>query len=89
MLEGTLRSVPVGDGRHAQAVISVAEPDDLCPRGVLAKQVAALGAAGQTAVVAVELEFYVTKPQPDGVVQARNAGRPLRRSRTPDDVPVR
>jgi glutamine synthetase len=67
MLEGTLRSVPVGDGRHAQAVISVAEPDDLCPRGVLAKQVAALGAAGQTAVVAVELEFYVTKPQPDGV----------------------
>ncbi len=29
MLAGTLRAVPVGDGRHAQAVISVAEPDDL------------------------------------------------------------
>jgi len=66
ILEGTLRAVPVGDGRHAQAVISVTEPDDLCPRGVLAKQVAALAAEKQTPVVAVEVEFYVTKPQSNG-----------------------
>lgn len=66
IIEGTLRAVPVGDGRHAQAVISVTEPDDLCPRGVLAKQVAAFAAQGQTPVVAVEVEFYVTKPQTNG-----------------------
>lgn len=66
ILEGTLRAVPVGEGRHAQAVISVTEPDDLCPRGVLAKQVAAFAAQGQTPVVAVEVEFYVTKPQTNG-----------------------
>jgi glutamine synthetase len=67
ILAGSLRAVPVGDGRHAQAVISVTEPDDLCPRGVLAKQVAAFAVQGQTPVVAVELEFYVTKPQANGV----------------------
>jgi glutamine synthetase len=66
MLEGTLRPIPVGEGRHAQAVISVSEPDDLCPRGVLAKQVSEFDALGQTPVVAVELEFYVTKPQTNG-----------------------
>jgi glutamine synthetase len=66
ILEGTLRPIPVGDGRHAQAVLSVCEPDDLCPRGVLAKLVAAFAADGHTPVVAVEVEFYVTKPQANG-----------------------
>jgi glutamine synthetase len=67
ILSGTLRAIPVGDGRHAQAVIAVAEADDLDPRGILKKQVAALEAEGRTPVVAVELEFYVTKPQSNGV----------------------
>lgn len=66
ILSGTLQPIPLDGGRHAQAVISVAEPDDLDPRGVLRKQVATLAAAGQTPVVAVELEFYVTKPQANG-----------------------
>ncbi len=66
IIAGSLRAVPVGDGRHAQAVIAVTEPDDLCPRGVLAKQVAAFADQGLTPVVAAELEFYVTKPQANG-----------------------
>jgi glutamine synthetase len=66
MIEGTLRPMPVGDGRHAQAVISVSEPDDLCPRSMLCKHVSAFEAAGQIPVVAVELEFYVTKAQTNG-----------------------
>jgi glutamine synthetase len=66
ILAGTLKPVPVGDGRHAQAVIAVAGKDDLDPRGILANQVALLKKAGQTPVVAVELEFYVTKPAADG-----------------------
>ena len=66
ILSGTLRPVPVGAGHHAQAVISVVEPEDVDPRGILARQVSALEAAGQTPVTAVELEFYVTKPQTNG-----------------------
>jgi glutamine synthetase len=67
ILEGTLRPVPTGSGRYAQAVMSVVEHNDLDPRGVLARQVSALAAAGQTPVVAVELEFYVAKQQKNGV----------------------
>ncbi|HEX3316084.1 MAG TPA: hypothetical protein VHR72_14395, partial [Gemmataceae bacterium] len=63
ILAGTLRPVPTGSGRYAQAVMSVAGHDDLDPRGVLAQQVAKLEAAGQIPVVAVELEFYVSKRQ--------------------------
>ncbi len=66
ILSGTLKPIPVGAGRHAQAVIVVAEKDDLDPRGILAAQVAAFKKAGQTPVVAVELEFYVTKPAANG-----------------------
>ena len=66
MLAGTLCPVPLGDGRRAQAVIVVAEHDDLDPREVLKAQVAALKAGGRTPVVAVELEFYVTKPTANG-----------------------
>ncbi len=66
ILSGTLRPVPTGAGRHAQAVISVADKDELDPRGILAGQVALLKADGQTPVVAVELEFYVTKPDAKG-----------------------
>ena len=66
ILSGTLKPVPIGAGRHAQAVIAVADKDDLDPRGVLAAQVALFKAAGQTPVVAVELEFYVTKPDANG-----------------------
>lgn len=63
---GSLRAMPLGDGTRAQAVIVVAEYDDLDPRGVLKAQVAALKAQGRTPVVAVELEFYVTKPASNG-----------------------
>ncbi len=66
ILSGTLVPVPVGDGRHAQAVMAVEEADDLDPRTVLEKQVARLGRSGLKPVAAVELEFYVTKQGADG-----------------------
>jgi glutamine synthetase len=66
ILAGTLRPIPIGAGRHAQAVISVVEPDDIDPRCVLARQVAAFEAEGRTPVAAVELEFYATSPQTNG-----------------------
>ncbi|MFN3623791.1 MAG: glutamine synthetase family protein [Hyphomicrobium sp.] len=66
ILPGTLVPVPVGDGRHAQAVMAVEEADDLDPRTVLEKQVARLGRSGLKPVAAVELEFYVTKQGADG-----------------------
>ncbi|MBA2127499.1 glutamine synthetase [Hyphomicrobium methylovorum] len=66
IIEGTLHAIPTGERRLAQAVISVAEHDDLCPRGILAQQVKALEADGRTPVVAVELEFYLTKPRTNG-----------------------
>lgn len=84
LLSGTLAPVPVGDGRHAQAVMAVDVKDELDPRSVLADQVALCTRAGQTPVAAVELEFYVTKRsangafallQPDGLSDDPN--RPL------------
>jgi glutamine synthetase len=67
ILSGTLQPMPVGAKNHAQAIISVVEHDDVDPRGILAKQVSALEASGRIPVAAVELEFYVTKPQANGV----------------------
>lgn len=76
LLSGTLVPIPLGDGRHAQAVMAVDGKDELDPRTVLASQVERFAKAGQTPVAAVELEFYVTKAaangafafhQPDGV----------------------
>ncbi len=66
LLPGTLVPIPVGNGRHAQAVMAVEGQDDLDPRTVLEKQVARLNTAGLKPVAAVELEFYVTKRGADG-----------------------
>lgn len=66
VLPGTLRPVPCGAGTHAQAVMVPAESYDLCPRGILAAEVERCAKAGQKPVVAVELEFYVTKRNADG-----------------------
>lgn len=66
IVAGTLHPVPVGDRTHAQAVMVPTEAYDLAPHGILANQVARFKAAGQTPVIAVELEFYVTKPAADG-----------------------
>ena len=55
LLSRTLAPIPVGDGRHAQAVMAIDAKDELDPRTVLADQVERLAASGQTPVVAVEL----------------------------------
>jgi glutamine synthetase len=61
LLAGTLRPVPVGAHRHAQAVIAIDNGKDVCdPRAVLAEQVERFSADGFTPVAALELEFYVT-----------------------------
>jgi len=61
LLSKTLVPIPVGDGRHAQAVMVVDGKDPIDPRSVLIEQVAHFTRAGQTPVAAVELEFYVTR----------------------------
>lgn len=66
ILAGTLRPVPLGEGRHAQGVIALTEPDTMDPRTILKAEVARIKALGYTPVVAVELEFYVTKPNCNG-----------------------
>jgi glutamine synthetase len=66
LLSRTLAPIPVGDGRHAQAVMAIDAKDELDPRTVLADQVERLAAFGQTPVVAVELEFYVTRKAANG-----------------------
>ncbi|MGE5260756.1 MAG: glutamine synthetase family protein [Actinomycetota bacterium] len=66
LLSGTLAAVPVGDGRHAQAVMVVDAKEELDPRRVLLGQVERFTRAGQTPVVAVELEFYVTRRNANG-----------------------
>jgi glutamine synthetase len=66
LLSGTLVSIPVGDGRHAQAVMVVDGKDELDPRAVLMDQVERFARVGQTPVAAVELEFYVTSKATDG-----------------------
>ncbi len=66
ILAGTLGPVAVDGGRFAQCVIVPEKDDPLDPRFVLATQQARLKASGYTPVAAVELEFYVTKPGPNG-----------------------
>ena len=58
--------IPVGDGRHAQAVMVVDVKEELDPRTVLVGQVERFARAGQTPVAAVELEFYVTRKSANG-----------------------
>jgi glutamine synthetase len=66
LLSGTLVPIPVGDGRHAQAVMVIDVKDELDPRSVLTDQVERFARAGQTPVAAVELEFYVTRRAKNG-----------------------
>lgn len=66
LVAGTLAPVPVNGGTHAQAVMDLDADRDMDPRKVLAGEVARMKQAGYTPVAAVELEFYVTRPGPDG-----------------------
>ena len=66
LLSRTLVSVPVGDGRHAQAVMAVEAREDIDPRGLLETQVERFARAGQIPNVAIELEFYVSKKGANG-----------------------
>ncbi|HET7211883.1 MAG TPA: glutamine synthetase family protein [Methyloceanibacter sp.] len=66
LLSGSLVPVPVGDGRHAQVVLTVEDKDELDPRTVLANQVERFARDGQIPVAAVELEFYVTRKGTNG-----------------------
>jgi glutamine synthetase len=66
LLSKTLVPIPVGDGRHAQAVMAIDVKDELDPRAVLTDQVEIFKRAGQTPVAAVELEFYVTSRAANG-----------------------
>jgi glutamine synthetase len=66
LLSRTLVPIPVGDGRHAQAVMVVDGKDEIDPRAVLIDQVERFTRAGHTPVAAVELEFYVTRRTANG-----------------------
>ena len=66
ILAGTLVPVPVNGGTHAQAVMHLETDGHMCARSVLENQVARMQKQGLTPVAAVELEFYVTRPGPDG-----------------------
>jgi glutamine synthetase len=84
LLSKTLVPIPVGDGRHAQAVMALDVKEDLDPRGVLADQVERFTRQGQTPVAAVELEFYVTSRTKNGAFALHtpeglsdDPGRPL------------
>jgi glutamine synthetase len=66
LLSRTLVPIPVGDGRHAQAVMVVDGKDEIDPRSVLIDQVEHFARAGHTPVAAVELEFYVTRRSTNG-----------------------
>ena len=80
LLGGTLVSIPVGDGRHGQAVMAVDVKEELDPRTVLAGQVERFARAGQTPVAAVELEFYVTRKSANGAFVLHTPEGLLRRS---------
>jgi glutamine synthetase len=67
ILSGTLKPVLATKATHGQAVMVPVDGCDMDPRGILAGQVARLAEAGQKPVVAVELEFYVTRRTADGV----------------------
>lgn len=84
LLAGTLVPVPVGDGKHAQAVMAVDSREELDPRSVLAAQVERFARQGYTPVAAVELEFYVTSRAKNGAFALHtpeglsdDPGRPL------------
>ena len=84
LLSGTLVPIPLGDGRHAQAVMVADVKNELDPRTVLADQVERFTRAGQTPVAAVELEFYVTRRTKNGAFALHtpeglsdDPGRPL------------
>ncbi len=84
LLAKTLVPIPVGDGRHAQAVLVVDAKEELDPRAVLAGQVERFTRQGQTPVAAVELEFYVTSRTKNGAFALHtpeglsdDPGRPL------------
>jgi len=84
LLGRTLVPIPVGDGRHAQAVMVVDAKEELDPRTVLLDQVERFTRAGQTPVAAVELEFYVTRRTANGAFALHtpeglsdDPGRPL------------
>jgi glutamine synthetase len=84
LLSRTLVPIPVGDGRHAQAVMVIDVKDELDPRSVLADQIERFRRAGQTPVAAVELEFYVTSRTTNGAFVlhtpeglSADPGRPL------------
>lgn len=66
ILSGTLAAVPVAGTTHAQGVIVPEIADPLDPRTVLQRQAAKFKAQGRTPVAAVELEFYVTRPNDRG-----------------------
>ncbi len=66
LLGSTLVPIPVGDGRRAQVVMAVDGKDELDPRSVLIDQVEKFTRAGQIPVVAVELEFYVSRRAANG-----------------------
>ena len=55
LLSRTLVPIPVGDGRHAQAVMAVDAKDELDPRAVLVDQVERFTRAGQTPVSSVSM----------------------------------
>ena len=84
LLSKTLVPIPVGDGRHAQAVLVVDAREELDPRAVLGAQVERFAGAGRTPVAAVELEFYVTRKSKNGAFALNtpeglsdDPGRPL------------
>lgn len=66
ILSGTLAAVPINGATHAQAVMNLETDGEMDARAVLAGQVARMKTRGLTPVVAVELEFYVTRPGKDG-----------------------
>ena len=71
LLSKTLVPIPVGDGKHAQAVMAVADRDEIDPRSVLIDQVEHFTRAGHTPVAAVELEFYVSRRATNGSAMLR------------------
>lgn len=75
ILADTLAPVSVADTTHAQAVMVPVDDDSgLDPRRLLQRQLSALAGSGFTPVTAVELEFYVSKAQPDGNFQLKTPG---------------
>lgn len=69
-IEGRLAATPWIDGRSAQLMLAMREPDGshpaADPRGVLARVVDAFEARGLSPVVATELEFYLHRTDAAG-----------------------